>query len=76
MDNAYQGLASGNPQVDNYSIKMFDKMIFGVRTKKQFYDLLNNLNNIKVLKKDIIKKVLQINENNFFFIKSKNRYNN
>jgi aspartate aminotransferase len=26
MDNAYQGLASGNPQVDNYSIKMFDKL--------------------------------------------------
>lgn len=59
-----------------FSFKMFDKMIFGVRTKKQFYDLLNNLNNIKVLKKDIIKKVLQINENNFFFNKSKNRYNN
>jgi aspartate aminotransferase len=26
MDNAYQGLASGNPQVDNYSIKALDKM--------------------------------------------------
>ena len=59
-----------------FSFKMFDKIIFGVRTKKQFYDLLNNLNNIKVLKKDIIKKVLQINENNFFFFFCKNRYNN
>ena len=26
LDNAYQGLSSGDPQVDNYSIKLFDQL--------------------------------------------------
>lgn len=59
-----------------FSFKMFDKVIFGVRTKKQFKDLLKNLNKIKILPKDVVKKILHINKNNFFFSKSKNRYNN
>ena len=59
-----------------FSFKMFDKIIFGVRTKKQFHDLLKNLNNIKIVDKRVIKKVLETNKNNFFFKKSKNRYNN
>ena len=59
-----------------FNFKMFDKVIFGVRTKKQFKDLLKNLNKIKILPKDVVKEILHINKNNFFFSKSKNRYNN
>ena len=58
------------------SFKMFDRIIIGYRTKKHFNDLVNNLGNIKVLKKSTLKKIIEINKTNYYFSSSNNKYNN
>ena len=59
-----------------FSFDIFKKVIFGMRTKKQFNELIKNLSNIKKLKKDQINKIIKINMTNFYFKNSKTKYNN
>ena len=59
-----------------FSFKMFDKIIIGVRTKKHFNELLKNLKKIKKINKDIINQIIKINNTNFYFHYSKDKYNN
>ena len=58
-----------------FSFEMFDKVIFGVRTKKQFAELIENINKIKKISKKKIDQILKINKENFYFSSSKNKYN-
>ena len=59
-----------------FSFDIFKKVIFGMRTKKQFNELIKNLSNIKKLKKDQINEIIKINMTNFYFKNSKTKYNN
>ena len=53
--------------------KMFDKIIVGLRTKKQVKDFLTNIENSKKIDKKYIKKIIDLHKNNAFF-NSKEKY--
>ena len=59
-----------------FSFKMFDKVIFGVRTNKQLTTLIENIKKVKKISKIKIKQIIKINKENFYFSSSKNKYNN
>ena len=59
-----------------FSFSMIDKVIFGVRKKKHFYDLIKNLENLEKLKKKKINEVINLNNRNYYFSRSENKYNN
>lgn len=53
--------------------KMFEKIIVGLRTKKQVKDFLTNIENSKKIDKKYIKKIIDLHKNNTFF-NSKEKY--
>ncbi len=56
--------------------KMFDKFIYGFRTNNQFESFINNLKNIKPLKKETLKNIVFLHKKSQFFLNKKLRYNN
>jgi aryl-alcohol dehydrogenase-like predicted oxidoreductase len=58
-----------------FNFNLFDKYIIGIRTFSHLYKFLENLRNIKIIKKNVINEVINLHKNNKFFL-SKYRYNN
>lgn len=58
------------------SFPFVDKVIFGIRTKKHLLDLVKNLTNLKKINKKLISVILDLHQNNYYYTKSKNKYNN
>lgn len=58
------------------SYQIFDKFIFGFRTKKQFEIFINSIKNFKPLSKKMSQKIILLHKKNKFFLNKKLRYNN